>query len=434
MPIGWDAMDVQYVLAISIFAGVFALMITEKVHRTVAVIAGAVLMVGFGILDEEGVIHAIEWEALGLIFGMFVLVAALTESGFFRWLGLHALKSAKFDPLKIFILFSVLSAVLAAFMDSITVLIFMASLIIEVCVILKMPVLPFLLGCITSANIGGSATMVGDPPNIVIGTALNFTFMDFVTNTGPIAVVVFLFNITFFYLWYKKIFKHPEIDMEKMYEEHEDLEPYHAVNDWKLLWISLSVFVFTVTLLILHHSLGLIVAFVGIMGATLVLLFGGPKMPALVEKIDWHTLLFLAGLFVMVGGLEQAGVLNTIADAIINIGDGNVVITLTLILWVSAISSSLLDNVPFAAAMVPVIRGVSESTSIQLNPMAFTLALGCDIGGNATPIGASANVVGLAVAEKHGIKVTWKEYCKVAIPAMVLAMILINVLILWMYA
>ncbi|MCK5309736.1 MAG: anion permease, partial [Thermoplasmata archaeon] len=155
----------------------------------------------------------------------------------------------------------------------------------------------------------------------------------------------------------------------------------------------------------------------------------------LVEKIDWHTLLFLAGLFVMVGGLEHAGVLDTIADAIINIGDGNIVITLTLILWVSAISSALLDNVPFAAAMVPVIRGVSESTSASmLNPMAFTLALGCDIGGNATPIGASANVVGLAVAEKHGIKVTWKEYCKVAIPAMVLAMILINILILWTYA
>ncbi len=428
---GWDAMDVQYALALGIFVGVFALMISGKVHRTVAVIAGAVLMVGLGILDEEGVIEAIEWEALGLIFGMFILVAALTESGFFRWLGLHALKSTKFDPLKIFILFSGLSALLAAFMDSITVLIFMASLIVEVCAILKMPVLPFLLGSITSANIGGSATMVGDPPNIVIGSALHFTFMDFVTHTGPIAVIIFFINITFFYIWFKKIFNHPDIDMEKMYKEHEDLKPHHAVEDWRLLRISLVVFVFTVTMLVMHHSLGLLVAFVGITGATLVLVLGGPKMPELVEKIDWHTILFLGGLFVMVGGLEHAGVLDSIATAIIDIGGGNLLTTLTLILWVSAFSSAFLDNVPFAAAMVPVIKGVAESTSASmLNPMAFTLALGADIGGNATPIGASANVVGLAVAEKHGIKVTWKEYCKVAFPAMIISMIVINVLVI----
>lgn len=427
-------MDIQYVLAVGIFASVFALMITGKVHRTIAVIAGAVMMVGFGILDEEGVIASIEWEALGLIFGMFVLVAALTESGFFRWMGLHALGFTKFDPLKVFVLFSALSALLAAFMDSITVLIFMASLIVEVCVILKMPVLPFLLGAITSANIGGSATMVGDPPNIVIGSALKFTFMDFVTHTGPIAVVVFAVNIIFFYLWYKKIFKHHDVDVEGIYAEHKDLEPHEAVNDWRLLWVSLSIFVFTVTLLVLHHSLGLIVAFVGITGATLVLLFGGPKMPELVEKIDWHTILFLGGLFVMVGGLEHAGVLNSIATAIIDIGGGNLLTTLTLILWVSAFSSAFLDNVPFAAAMVPVIKGVAESTSASmLHPMAFTLALGCDIGGNATPIGASANVVGLAVAEKHDIKVTWKEYSSVAFPAMIVSMVVINILVLIMF-
>ena len=427
-------MSLEFILAIGIFAGVFILMISGKVHRTAAVIAGAVLMVGIGIMDEQAVIESIEWEALGLIFGMFVLVAALTESGFFRFLGLHALRIAKFQPLKIFILFSVISAILAAFMDSITVLIFMATLIVEVCAILKMPVLPFLLGAITSANIGGSATMVGDPPNIVIGTALDYSFMDFVVHTGPIAIVIFFVNLGFFYLWYKKIFRNEDVDLDAIYKEHADLEPWTAVKDHRLMTLSLSIFAFTVTLLILHHSLGLIVAFVAIMGATRVLLFGGEKMPELIEKLDWHTLLFLAGLFVLVGGLEHAGVLEVIANGIIDIGGGSLVMTLTLILWVSAFSSALLDNVPFAAAMVGVIQNVSENTSVGLDPMAYTLAMGCDVGGNATPIGASANVVGLAVASKHGVKTTWKEYCKVAFPAMIISMIVINILILLMFA
>jgi Na+/H+ antiporter NhaD/arsenite permease-like protein len=427
-------MDAEFILAIAIFGGVFALLISGKVHRTAAVIAGAVLMVGLGIMNEESVIESIEWEALGLIFGMFILVAALSESGFFRWLGLHTRRIAKFKPLRIFILFSILSAVLAAFMDSITVLIFMASLVIEVCDILKMPILPFLLGCITSANIGGSATMVGDPPNIVIGTALDFTFMDFVTHTAPIAVVVFIVNLAFFYLWYKKIFVCPDVDLDEIYREHADLEPESAIEDHHLMTLSLSIFAFTVTLLVLHQSLGLVVAFVGIMGATLVLLFGGEKLPEVVEHIDWHTILFLAGLFVMVGGLEHAGVLHTIADGIISVGAGSLIITLVLILWVSAFASALLDNVPFAAAMVSVIPIVAQETSIPQDPMAYTLALGCDVGGNATPIGASANVVGLAVAEKHGYKTSWKEYCKVAVPAMIVSMVVINILILIMFA
>jgi Na+/H+ antiporter NhaD/arsenite permease-like protein len=424
--------DIIVGLTIGIFVAVFALMISGKVHRTVAVIAGAVMMVGLGILTEVQVINSIEWEVLGLIFGMFILVAALAESGFFRWLSLHMLKIAKFKPIRIFILFSVMAAFLAAFMDSITVLIFMASLIVDVCVILKMPVLPFLLGVITSANIGGSATMVGDPPNVIVGTALGLNFMDFVTHTAPIAAVVFCVNLGFFYLWYKKIFKEPEIDPETIYREHADLNPDSAIKDHRLMTIALCVFAFTITLLVLHHSLGLVVAFVAIMGATLVMVFGGKKMPDLVDKIDWHTILFLAGLFVMVGGLDAVGVLDSIADGIVSAGGGSLILTLVLILWMSALASAVLDNVPFAAAMVGVVRSMSSDT-LPLEPMAYTLCVGCDIGGNATPIGASANVVGLAVADKHGFKTTWKEYCRVAFPAMVVSMVVATFLIILMF-
>ena len=416
------------IIAVAIFIIVYVLMISERVHRTIAVILGAVLMVGFGILDGHHVVEYIHWEALGLIFGMFILVAALSESGFFRWVGLETLKLTKFNVFYVFIFFCVLAGFLAAFMDSITVMIFMASLTVEICLILKMPPIPFLIAEICSANIGGSATMVGDPPNIIIGTSLNFSFMDFVTHTGPIAVMVFLINITLFYFWYKKIFVGGKKDLEKIYHEHKELEPFNAIKDLRLMRISLAVFVFTVTLLVLHQILDLLIAFVGILGGTLVLLFGGKKMPGLVEKIDWHTILFLAGLFVMVGGLEQVGILSDIASGIASVSNGNIIITVTLILWVSAICSSVLDNVPFAAAMVPVLRNL-EATGLPLPAMAWSLALGADIGGNATPIGASANVVGLAVAEKHGVTISWKEYCKVAYPIMIICIIAINILI-----
>lgn len=422
-------MALEMYLAVGIFVLTLFLMVTEIIHRTVAVIFGAMLMVGFGILDQHEMFEYIEFEALGLIFGMFIIVAALSQSGFFRWVGLHALHWTKFNPLKIFIVFSILSAVMAAFMDSITVLIFMAALVIEVCRILKVPVLPFLLGCITSANIGGSATMVGDPPNIVIGTALNYGFMDFVMNTGPIAVIVFIVNITFFYFWFRKVFHSPEEDIEKIFEEHKDLDPHEAVEDWHLMNIALGIFAFTITLLIFHGSLEMEVSFVGITGASLVLIFGGRDKAELVEKIDWLTIIFLAALFIMVGGLKESGFLSSVATSIVDFGGGNFALILTVILWVSAIASAFLDNVPFAAAMVSVIPEVSAQTGFALSPMAFTLALGCDIGGNATPIGASANVVGLSVAQKHGENISWKDYMKSAFPAMVISMAIINVLI-----
>jgi len=417
-------------------------MISGKVHRTIAVIAGAVMMIGFGMMTfDEAMVDYVEWEALGLIFGMFIIIAALTESGFFRWMGLYILRAAKFQPLRIFLFFSVLAAVLAAFMDSITVLIFMASLIIEVTTILKMPVLPFLLGAITSANIGGSATIVGNPPNVIIGSYLSsvapgggFTFIDFVLNAGPIALVVFFVNLAFFYIWYKKIFKDPEINMDTIYKEHADLDPYTAVKDHRLMTLSLSIFAFTVTLLILHHTLELAIAFVAIMGATLILLFGGEKMPELVEKIDWHTILFLGGLFIMVGGLRAVGVLDSVANSMVSISGNNLILMLMLILWISSFASAFLDNVPFAAAMVSVIYSISQTTTLPLAPMAYTLVMGCNTGGNATPIGASANVVGIAVAQKHNVEITWKEYCKSAFPAMIVSNIAVSIMVILMFA
>lgn len=417
------------VMSIAIFAAVYAVIVFDLVDRTVAVLFGALTMVGLGILDERQVLQYIHWEALGLIFGMFVLVAAMKKSGFFRWIGLYALQATKFETLRIFIIFCGLSALLAAFMDSITVMVFMASLTIEVCGILRVPAMPFIIAQICSANIGGSATMVGDPPNVIIGTALNLTFVDFAANTGPVAMVAFATNLLIFGVVNEKLLSRSAHDVKRIIQEHRDLDPFSAIRDLKLMRMSLMVFMFTVTLLILHSVIDILVAYAAILGATLVLLLGGRKMDHLIEKIDWHTIIFLGGLFVMVGGLENSGVLSALAHSLVDLTGDGFSLVIVVVLWVAALLSALLDNVALSAAMVPVIQTISSDTGIPVSSLGYTLALGCDIGGNATPIGASANVVGLAVAEKHGVRVTWGQYCRVAIPATVLTLLVVNLLV-----
>jgi len=424
----------EKVLAVAILVIVYVLILSRKVHRTTAVLLGSVLVVGSGILHENEVLDVVQWEALSLIFGMFVLVSALSKSGFFRWIGLHALKWSHFQPLRLFVAFSALSAFLAAFMDSITVMVFMSSLTIEVCRTLGLHPAPFLIAEITSANIGGAATMVGDPPNVILGTGLGFTFGDFVSNTGLIAVPIFLVNLGFLgYLMKRRGEARMPFDAEALEKEHAELDPASAIKDLRLLRVSLIVFAFTVTLLVIHHLLDLLVAFVAVLGATLVLILGGKDMPELVEKIDWHTLLFLAGLFVVVGGLDKSGVLKDLAGWIAASGGNNLPVLLTMILWISALMSSVLDNVPFAAAMVPILRDLSSNGALPLAPLTWSAALGADIGGNATPIGASANVVGLAVAEKHGVQIGWKAYMRTAVPATLLSILVANALLLLLY-
>ena len=420
----------EKIVSVVVLVIVYILIVSDVVHRSIAALLGAVIIVGLGILPTEHVIHYVHWEALGLIFGMFILVAALKETGFFRWIGLHAIRAAKFDTLKLFIYFNLITAFLAAFMDSITVVIFMASLSIESCRLLKHKPLPFLIAIFAAANIGGAATMVGDPPNVILGISLGYGFMDFVTHTGPIAVIVLGVNITFFYFWYRRYF-HEKLTAEEIeaLQKNHELEPFTAIKDLKHMRIALIIFVFTVTLFIIHQLLDILVAFAAILGATILLVVGGKDMPQLIEKIDWLTLLFLASLFIIVGGMEYSGVLHDMANSIVAFSGGNAFIIVTLLLWMSALASSFLDNIPFVTAIVPVIRDISATSNISLGTLTWTSALGADVGGISTPVASSANVVGLAVAEKHGVRITWKQFLKVAFPAMILCMIVINILI-----
>jgi Na+/H+ antiporter NhaD/arsenite permease-like protein len=427
----------EKIVALGILAFTLGLVMTEKVHRTVAAIIGAMMVVLAGLLtpaqllDLNGPVH---WEALGLIFGMFVMISILKKGGFFRWIGLKVLMAARFKIVYVFLLFSGLSAVLAAFMDSITVLLFMASLTMEITVILKISPVPFIMGEITSANIGGCATMVGDPPNIIMGTALHLSFIDFVTNLGPIAVVVFLVNLAFFYLYYQKELK-ARVDSGEFYKVYKYLmpKPEHAIKDQRTMRIALSIFIFSLVLLVFHQALGLSVAFIGILGAVLTMLIGGGKLPKMVERIDWRSIIFFAGLFVVVGGLVSSGVTDDIANGIEAVAGNNLAIGITLILWVASALSMFIDNVPMAATMVPIVQKLSSHTGMTTGPLVWATCIACDVAGNATPIGASANIVGLSVEEKGGVHQTWKQYCRAALPSTLLCLVVCNILLVLRY-
>ena len=424
----------ENLLALGIMALVYGLVVSERVHRSTAALLGIVLVLGTGVLTIPEAVTYVDWQALGLIFGMFILVSALVQSGFFRWVGLHALRAARYRPTRVFLLFCGLAAVLSAFMDSITVMIFMASLGIEVARLLGLRPTPFIVGMITAANIGGSATMVGDPPHVILGTALNFGFADFLVNVGPVALAVFAVNAGYFLLVHRGKGLAVPGHAATVAAADGGLDPASAIRDLRLLRVSLVIFAFTVTLLMLHQVLDLFVAFVALLGAVLVLILGGKDMPELVTKIDWHTLLFLGGLFVVVGGLEKTGVLHDIASGLGAVSGGSPAVLMTLLLWSAAFLSMLLDNIPFAAAMVPVVRDLSATAGYPLGPLAWSLALGTDVGGNATPIGASGNIVGLAVAEKSGTRITWREYLRDALPATLLAIAVCNALLLLRFA
>jgi Na+/H+ antiporter NhaD/arsenite permease-like protein len=430
-------MNKMQLIALGIFILSYGLIISNKVNRTIASLIGAILVYIF-ILQPKELLHYENWETVIFIFGMMTVIATMQESGFFRWLGLHAAKIVKFDPLKLFILFPFISGFLAAFVDSITVMLFMATLTIEVSETNKMNPLPLIFSEICAANIGGASTMVGDPPNVILGTYFHLSFIDFVKNTGIIAIFGFILNTAFFIMFYRKdifpIRNELKKNMKRVMSEIEKIHPKEAIADYWLFFVGLFCFFYVVILLITHHITGLSVATIAVTGGCLALFLGGEKMGEVLERVDFSTILFFACLFLIVGGMEHVGLLKMAAEIISESSGGSFVVAISIILWFAAIGSSVVDNVPFAATLAPILKYMSLNFGFPLHPLIWSTALGTDIGGNGTPIGASANVVAIATYERFsGEKISWAYYCKSCYPAMLLVILLCNILLYLIY-
>jgi Na+/H+ antiporter NhaD/arsenite permease-like protein len=314
-----------------------------------------------------------------------------------------------------------MSAFLSMFIDSITVILFLAAVTVELCQLLKCNPVPMIISEVFCANLGGSATMCGDPPNIIIGTSLHYAFIDFLTNTGVIAAISLIASVIYFYLCFHKELRASEQTNVK--PDHYP-DPKEAITDVHQFRMSIVIFATAVVLLISHANTGLSVATIGTFVAALTIVMQRKNAKELLQKVDYKTLLFFIGLFIVVGGLEQTGVLTLIADGISYICGSNKMLVVAVILWISAIASAFVDNIPFAATMIPVIQTLSELQGISLPVLAWTLSMGTDIGGSATPIGASANVVGISVASREGYPIGWGKYCRYCAPATIMVVLI----------
>ena len=326
--------------------------------------------------------------------------------------------------------FMIMSAVLAMFIDSITVILFLAAVTVELANLLKFDPVSMILAEIFCANLGGSATMCGDPPNIIIGTSLGYSFGDFVKNTGVMAFISLAFILVYYYFAYRKELagdKNEKIDISNM------PDPKTAITDKKGFVVSTIIFLIAIVLLVTHAMTGLTVAFIGLFISILTIVTSLKYTGEIMRKVDYKTLLFFIGLFMVVGGLEQTGILEIVAGGIEKISDGNLMVMIAIIIWVSAIASAFVDNIPFAATMIPVIKTLAASQGIDLETLAWALSMGTDIGGSATPIGASANVVGTSVAAKAGHPIGWGEYCKKAVPATIIVLAISTIYIFAVY-
>ena len=356
----------------------------------------------------------INWETIFFITGMMIMVEGMAESGFFRWLCMTIAKLVHYQAVPIFLTFMLMSAVLSMFIDSITVIMFLAAVTVELSQLLRLDPVPLILSEIFCANLGGSATMCGDPPNIIIGTSLGYSFRDFITNTGVMAALSMVFAMIYFYLCFRNELSHSAGQRSL---SHQNLDPAKAITNRRAFLVSRSIFLCAVVLLVTHARTGLTVSCIGTLIALATLLSSGRRAGRILARVDYKTLLFFIGLFVVVSGLEETGVLEWLASLISMASGGNPLTIVAIIIWGSAIASAFIDNIPFAATMIPVIRTLAETQGVPLSTLAWALSMGTDIGGNATPIGASANVVGTSIAAKSGHPIGWGRYCRSMAPA-----------------
>ena len=420
-------METATIVAIVIFVAAYALIISEKVHRTIVGLFGAMLMILFGILDQEAAVHHIDFNTLGLLMGMMIIVNITSETGLFNFLAIWAAQKVKARPIALLVVLSSITMVCSALLDNVTTVLLTVPITFSITSQLKVDVMPYLISQILASNIGGTATLIGDPPNIMIGSAVGLDFMAFVQNLTLISIIIFiLVQLILIALYHKELHTQPELQ-DKIMRLPADAQ----ITDHALLHKCLAVIFLTITFFVLHGSLGLESATVALSGAGLLLLLTATrdeeKIAKVLSKIEWPAIFFFGGLFILVGALVETGVIRMLAAEAIKATGGNVEATAILILWMSAIASAFIDNIPFVATLIPLIQDMGQMGLTNLDPMWWSLALGACLGGNGTLIGASANVVVASMSAQRGRPISFLGFMKIAFPVMIFTIIISNI-------
>lgn len=415
-------MDVSQIVAVAVFVVVMITIMTEKLHRSLAAITGAMIVLALHVMPFDAAMEHIDFNTLGVLLGMMLFVSVVKLSGVFEFLAIKCARLAKGDPWKIMLLFVLLTAVLSAFLDNVTTVLLIGPMTLTVCKLLDVNPIPFFMTEILASNIGGTATLIGDPPNIMIGSAAGYSFFDFILYDAPAVAIILVAILDVFYALYGR-----KMNVD---DEHKarimELDEHAQIKNRRLLKQSVVMTALVVVGFMAHGALGLESCIIALGAAGIIMLISGESIEEALSNVEWTTLSFFAGLFVIVGALAETGVIGMLANGLIDATGGNVFITMLVLLIGSAVISSFLDNIPFVATMIPILLAM-ESTGMDVTPLWWAVSLGACLGGNGTLIGASANVVLSDISKKHGYEITFAKFFKTGFPIMLLTILIAGV-------
>jgi len=402
-------------IAVAVFLVTYAMIISERVHRTVAALFGAAVVLLLGIVPWEALPEHLDLDTLFLLIGMMIIVNTAKESGLFEFIAIKTAKFAKGSPMKVLLLFAVVTALISSVLDNVTTVLLLTPMLLYITRLMDINPVPFLLAEVFASNIGGAATLIGDPPNIMIGSAAGLSFNEFLLNMGPIALVDLFISLGIIYLVYRKAMKISDAKRDRILSTLDELDEEEAIRDYSLFKKSVAVIIGVVMLFFIHDRLGIEPAVVALTGASVLLLWSRMDPEEILEKIEWTAIFFFMGLFILVGALVETGIIDQVARWILGY-IGSTGEALIVIAWFSAISSAIVDNIPLTAAMIPLIKAMGSSMNVY--PLWWALSLGACLGGNGTAIGASANVVVLGIAGREGVRITFMDFLKVGMVIM----------------
>jgi Na+/H+ antiporter NhaD/arsenite permease-like protein len=399
--------------AVAVFVIAYVLIATERVHRVAAALGGAVAMILIGATDAEHAFFSshtgIDWNVLGLLLGMMLMVQVVQRTGVFEFLAIAAVQRGGGRPYRVMVLLVLVTAVASALLDNVTTVLLMAPVTLSVCRQLGVPVAPYLIAEALASNIGGTATLVGDPPNIIVASRSGLTYVDFLVHVAPLVVVLLVVFLGLARWLFRSAFVH---DPDKAAAVRE-LSAVDAIRDGRLLVVSLVVLTLVTAAFVLHTVLHLEPSVIALIGGLVLLAWSRIDADVVAAEVEWHSLVFFAGLFVMVGALVRTGAIEKLAAAATEATGGRLLLSSMGLLWLSAVFSAIVDNIPYVATMSPVVDGMVEANGGEsANVLWWSLVLGADLGGNATAIGASANVVTLGIAERSGHPISFWEFTR----------------------
>ena len=405
-------------LAGGIFFITYALIVSEKIPRSIAAILGGVVMIILGVIPQEQAFHAVDWNVIFLLASMMVIANVLRDTGIFQWIALQTVRLGKGDPILVLILLSLITAVASAFLDNVTIVILIAPVTLFVATTLQVNPIPFLIAEILASNIGGMATLVGDPPNIMIGSAAGIDFLTFIGNMGPPAVIILAAFIGLAYLMFRSELKHGRANLEDI----EALDASALITKPALMTKGLIVISAVIIGFLVHGIFHLEPASIALLGATLLMIWGKIHPHDTLRDVEWATLLFFIGLFISVEAIVEVGIIERIAQSALELTGGSLPITSMLLIWFSAIVSGIVDNIPYTATIIPLVENLSQTIPGQT--LWWSLALGACLGGNFSLVGAAANVVVANIAEKSGHPIKFGQFLKYGVITTVMSLII----------